>query len=549
MANNKRHIFTIDQVYALAIAGELENVTYDKRREHIKGVNGNDLRTLPRKQEKKQSHNNNLDIITGKMLSKYVINNTQGYKERFLISELMNFLNSPCTGKICALYGLRRTGKTVMMLHGIKRLLSQNITDVAYITLTEASKLSALYRVIDKLIKKGIRYIFIDEITAVNGFIQSSALLSDVYAKYGVHLVIAGTDSFVLELAGRNNLYDRMYKINTTYIGYKEYSYLMGGTSILEYIRMGGVLPADIFYDSYRTHRYIDTAISNNIINSLLRAHNEREYGHLLELESRGLLKKAIEQAIMLSNNELTAQKITAIYKNGELGSAKELMEAVFDIDGTLDTEEIEDKVRYRLSIVKQFDTDINPEYIEELKDFLEEIGVTKSYFVYANGKEKKVTLFVQPGLRYNQTTELLRELCNSESFFDIPKKIRDDFFNKIIQDVEGNLMEHEAILSELIRFETDKQMLVTQVDYQSKEIDMALIKDNTASIFEIKRSSKVVEQQCKWLINKEINNHIEKFFGCKIINRNVLYLGDNKRVTINGIVVDYININKFISR
>lgn len=84
-----------------------------------------------------------------------------------------------------------------MMFHAIKCLLADRHEDVAYITLTEQDSLSALYQLIDDLVEKEIRYLFIDEITAVNGFIQSCALLADKYARFGIHIVIAGTDSFI----------------------------------------------------------------------------------------------------------------------------------------------------------------------------------------------------------------------------------------------------------------------------------------------------------------------------------------------------------------
>lgn len=74
----------------------------------------------------------------------------------------------------------------------------------------------------------------------------------------------------------------------------------------------------------------------------------------------------------------LTAYVITQTYQNGDLGSAKQLLEHIFDIDSVLDTEEVEERVRYKLSIVKDFDADIAESYVEELTEFLVEIGVIK---------------------------------------------------------------------------------------------------------------------------------------------------------------------------
>lgn len=304
-----------------------------------------------------------------------------------------------------------------MMLQAIKKMYPTNPKSIAYITLNENNDLASLYKEIDKLIKKGIKYIFIDEITSVNGFIQSAARLADIYARQGVHIVIAGTDSYILELAGRDNLYDRVVKISTTYIGYKEYAYLVEGSDLLDYIHNGGTLKADAFYDVKRTNEYVDTSISNNIINSLIRANNLKEHSHLLELQGRGLLKKAIEQAIASANTELTTYVITEAYTNKDLGSAKQMMEQIFNIDSTLDTQEVEERVRYKLSIVKQFDATISNDYVEELREFLETLGVIKTYIRYVGRRKVAVPIFVQPGLRYNQTIELLNALFETQSF------------------------------------------------------------------------------------------------------------------------------------
>ncbi len=549
---NKTKVLSIETVQGLAMAGSLVNAKFNEKSRTLTGINGYDLRTLPKKQDKvKKNADLNSNIVWGDKLNSFIKKNTSGYNhERYLVSDIMSFLETSCKGKICALYGLRRTGKTVMMYHSIKRLLNKGINNIAFISLTENDSLATLYRGLESLIDKGIKYIFIDEITAVNGFVQSSALLADKYAKMGVHIVIAGTDSYIINIAGKNNLYDRMIRINTSYIGYKEYEYLNSNTSILEYIRIGGVLPADIFYNEDKTKDYINTAISNNIINSLVRANNKKEYKHLLELVDRGLLKKAIEQAIEDSNNELTTSVITQSYINGTLGSAMQLLEAVFDIDSSLDTEEVEDRIRYKLSIVKETRDEFSNEYIEELKDFLVEIGVIKMYSRYIctekRTKRVEVPLFVQPGLRYNQTVALINSLCETSSFWDIPKNIREQLQQKIIEDVEGNLIEHEVILSELVKY-AGKNIEVTQLSYESKEVDMLIHNDTTLCIFEIKRNQNDIDDQAKWLINAEINNCIEKLFGMKINKRIVLYLGEDKTKEINGKKVFYRNINNFL--
>lgn len=547
MKTNRKKILSIEQVQGLAMAGSLQDVVFHERTQTLKGVNGNDLRRLARKQESiGKTSTVRKNCFEGSSLIRLVEQNTSDYRERYLVADLMTFLNNKTNGKICALYGLRRTGKTIMMFHAIKRLLADQHDDIAYITLTEQDSLSALYQLIDDLVEKEIHYLFLDEITAVNGFIQSCALLADKYARFGIHIVIAGTDSFVLELAKRDNLYDRMCTLHTAYIGYAEYEYLNPQTDLLDYIRFGGVLPADIFYNEEKSKDYINTAISGNIIHSLLRANNRKEHQLLLELNGRGLLKKAIEQAIAASNEMLTAYVITQTYQNGDLGSAKQMLEHIFDIDNVLDTEEVEERVRYKLSIVKDFDAEITEPYVEELTEFLVEIGVIKMYVRYVGKKKREVPIFIQPGLRYHQTIALVNALRETESFYDIPFKVREELCRKIIEGVEGNLLEHEVLLSCLMKCQ-NKREEVTQITYLGKEIDMIVHDDYTIDMYEVKRSSGKSEEQYKWLVDKEFNDYIEAMWGGRIRNRIVLYLGEDDSVKVNGMEIRYQNMNQFL--
>lgn len=542
-------ILSQEMVQGLAMADALVNAKYNVKTQGLEGKVGYDLRKLPRKQEKKPKINS-LNWILGDNLRKFVEEQTRTIRhERYILKDLMTFLGKNPRGKVCILYGLRRTGKTILMYQAIKRL---DLNKVAYITLTEQDSLYELYQSLDIFVRKGYKYIFIDEITEIDGFLQSSARLADEYAKKGLYIIVTGTNSFLLNLSHKNNLYDRAVLLNTTYIGYKEFCFLTENNNILDYLRFGGVLLTNSFYDVRKTNDYINTAIIDNIIKSLISANNRKQYQRLLELNERGLLRKAIEQAIESANEELTLSVITHSYKNCELGSVKQLMSSVFNIDNSLDIEEIEDRVRYKLGIVKYCDAELNNSYLEELKEFLEELGIIKYYKRYVGTskllKTIDVPLFVQPGLRYHQTIALVNALCESKSFYTIIKKQRDLFLRKIIEDVEGNLLEHEVILSFLKKYETNHEVEITQLTYNTKEIDLIVKTEDKVYLFEIKRSSKIVENQAKWLVNKEICDYIEEnMYSQKIDKRIVLYLGKDSKVMINGVEVFYKNIETFL--
>lgn len=184
--NNKTRELSVETVYGLAIANSLTNATYNNNKGTLTGTNGNDLRTLPRKQDKNKSLDTKR-VLVGKELKAFIDDKTSDYpNERYLIKELMQFLASPSSHKVCALYGLRRTGKSVLIYHSIKRLLNNGITNIALFSLTSKDYLATIYKNLNNFINKGIKYVFLDEITAVNRFIQYCAILSDVYSNLGI---------------------------------------------------------------------------------------------------------------------------------------------------------------------------------------------------------------------------------------------------------------------------------------------------------------------------------------------------------------------------
>lgn len=97
--------------------------------------------------------------------------------------------------KVCILYGLRRTGKTTLMLQTISELTQDDFEKSAYIEVSNRDTISSLYSDLDMLKEEGYKYIFIDEVTSLDNFISMSSLFPDVYVRKGMRIVLTGTDS------------------------------------------------------------------------------------------------------------------------------------------------------------------------------------------------------------------------------------------------------------------------------------------------------------------------------------------------------------------
>lgn len=138
----------------------------------------------------------------------------------------------------------------------VQTIRSMNCEDTALIQCTGNDNYITLERVLDKLPQK---YIFIDEITKADNFIQLASSLSDKYIDK--RIVITGTDSSSLLFTKQNELYDRMTLIRTTYISFAEYNYLLN-RSLKEYIEYGRTLTdgKTIYNSEENLEEYTNTA-------------------------------------------------------------------------------------------------------------------------------------------------------------------------------------------------------------------------------------------------------------------------------------------------
>ena len=139
-----------------------------------------------------------------------------------------------------------------------------------------------VYDAIDECVKNGKKVILLDEITNVDDFTYDSEILADYYGKSGVCIIVAGTDSLGLKLAGNNPLLGRKPDIPMTYISFAEHSRVLGTNDIDNYIKYGGLMHEglseddlsaddDMVKDIASKNRYLDSAVSGNITRSLKR--------------------------------------------------------------------------------------------------------------------------------------------------------------------------------------------------------------------------------------------------------------------------------------
>ena len=133
----------------------------------------------------------------------------------------------------------------------------------AWIETKSSMTISMLYSIIGILERGNFQYVFINEATAIEGFADSSAFLSDIYASSGMKIVLSGTDSLIFKLATSDQLYNRAWILHTTFIPYREMNKVLGIQGIDEYIQHIGPV------DARDAEQYVDRAVVKNISHSL----------------------------------------------------------------------------------------------------------------------------------------------------------------------------------------------------------------------------------------------------------------------------------------
>mgnify|MGYP006956067446 CR=1 FL=1 len=102
------------------------------------------------------------------------------------------------------------------------------ITKAAFIQITAKDTLANVNRDLKLLEAQGFHYVFLDEVTLMEDFIEGAALFSDVFAACGMKIVLSGTDSLGFLFTEDEQLYDRCALLHTTFIPYREFESVLG---------------------------------------------------------------------------------------------------------------------------------------------------------------------------------------------------------------------------------------------------------------------------------------------------------------------------------
>lgn len=519
-----------------------------------------DLKALKKQLPKTRSMDASMfttNVRTGETLRSFA-KSVRGYRRRECFQQLCDYVYGDPQDKVFILYGLRRTGKTTMIRQIFAEMRDTELVKAAFIQITAKDTLADVNRDLKILEAHGFRYVFLDEVTLMEDFIEGAALFSDVFAACGMKIVLSGTDSLGFLFTEDEQLYDRCVLLHTTFIPYREFETVLGIHGIDEYIRYGGTMSLggihynenSTFASKEKTDEYVDTAIARNIQHSLRCYQYEGHFRHLRDLYDKNELTSAINRVVEDINHRFTLEVLTQDWKSHDLGiSASNLRrdrENPTDILDRIDLVAVTSSLRKLLEIRNKAEQTIELDdiHVAEIKEYLDLLDLTREIDVLhlpdVSTKSSR-TVIAQPGLRYAQADELIRSLLLDETFSALSLAERTVVQECILTEIKGRMLE-DIVLLETKLTNLKKQVFVLQ--FPIGEFDMVVFDPEAGScqIFEIKHSEEAVSQQYRHLVNEEKCAQTEHRYG-SITGKFVLYRGKSR--VVDGI--PYQNVEEYL--
>lgn len=548
----KEKYIPIEEVPALQEQIQHRKLLEDELKIHKKNL------TSKSKISKKSSHDFITNVLIGESLRNYS-KSVQSYQKRECYQNLYDFVYGNTSDKVFILYGLRRTGKTTLIRQILLNMNDVDLTRTAFIQITAQDSLADLNKDLKYLEENNYHYVFLDEVTLMDDFIEGAALFSDVFAACGMKIILSGTDSLGFMFTEDEQLYDRCITLHTTFIPYREFERVIGIHGIDEYIRYGGTMSlggvnyneTSPFANEKSANDYVDTAIARNIQHSLRCYQYEAHFRNLRELYDKNELTSAINRVVEDMNHRFTLEVLTRDFHSNDLGiSASNLRRDRLnptDILDQVNIVEITNRMRTLLAIRNQSEQTIKLDDVHttEIQEYLNLLDLTQEIDVISlaslNRKETR-TVIAQPGLRYAQADALIKSLLLDEKFSDLSLSERNYVTERILNEIKGRMME-DIVLLETKLANPKKQVFVLQ--FAIGEFDMVLFDPETSSckIFEIKHSDQIIQQQYRHLIDEKKCSDTEHRYGT-ITDKYVLYRGKTQNIG----EIQYKNVEEYLN-
>ena len=506
---------------------------------------------------KRKHHKFNTIVRIGKRLESQ-IELTRSYKKRECISQLREYVFGDRSEKVFILYGLRRTGKTTMIRQILAELSADEFNKAAFIQTTIRDSIADIKEDLDYLEENGFKYVFIDEVTLIEDFVEGAALFSDIYGGSGMKIVLSGTDSLGFAFTKEEQLYDRCIMLHTTFIPYREFEEVLGIKGIDEYIRYGGTMSlggvnynSDTpFANSKTAEEYIDTAIAKNIQHSLKMYQYGGHFRGLSDLYEKGELTNVINRVVENINHSFTRNVVEKTFRSRDISvTTSNLLrdkQQPINIKEHLDMESVLHGIKDILDILdkEEQSIDIEDSHMLQIKEYFTLLDLITEIDVESLpeiSKKSSMTVIAQPGLRYAQAQAIVENMLLDIRFKELSLNERQYIIERLLNEIKGRMME-EIVLLETKIANPDKH--VFKLQFAIGEFDMVVF-DPVAlncKIYEVKHSTEMAEEQYRHLIDEQKCQMTAHRYG-EITAKFVIYRGEEKKIGD----INYLNVEQYL--
>lgn len=420
------------------------------------------------------------------------------YEFRDAYNNVVDMLNSDVScGHAIGLFGLRRTGKTIMLnqLYNNSFSFGMKPEDIIYLSLSTARKgthidrneLDAAKLVSDQDIQfpnlaevkdyligidviERFKCVFIDEVSLCEDFILAGKGFFDWLLQNGLKVVIAGTESMSLKYAVENSLFSRLVLIDISYISFKEYVRLKKlsvstheelNRALDIYVEHGNILDDTVDVDD----KYLEDAVGINIALSIFNS-NEEVFANFTH--ERKELVQAIIKYYKLLNRIITVERIKEEITSAELSSSIYNINKKHTDDrismSKADRHTIAKKgyerffEKYKLSFDKA-DIALSNEQLKEIDDAFSKLGLLYGLVGIPKDAANVVDVCLLHSLNYNLSGELCRELYEGDYIDN--EELEKELADNIMSVTYGNILE-DIVALKIIMNTAKHQKLLT---------------------------------------------------------------------------------------
>ncbi|MDO8554582.1 MAG: ATP-binding protein [Candidatus Micrarchaeota archaeon] len=157
---------------------------------------------------------------------------TSAFKEREIYPKIKKFLRMP---QIIALTGLRRVGKTTIMLKIVEDALKDNFDPkhIIYFSFDDSKEadfrqiLSEYEKLMEKNIREGNYLLLFDEVQKVDNWQEKMKIIYDNFGK-NVKIILSGSESLFIRKRAKESLAGRIFEFKVEPLTFKEFLVFRG---------------------------------------------------------------------------------------------------------------------------------------------------------------------------------------------------------------------------------------------------------------------------------------------------------------------------------